>query len=86
MKNKAFLFLILLSINNVWANVSLPSIFSDNMVLQRNVKIPVWGFDVPNKKVTVKFHKQTKNTVSDTNGKWTVYLDNENASFPLSYH
>ena len=44
MKNNTqiLLFLVLLS-NSIMANITLPNLFSDNMVLQRNVKIPVWG-------------------------------------------
>ena len=66
------------------ANVSLPYIFSDNMVLQRNSKIPVWGFASPHEKVSVSFKNQTKSTVADQNGNWKVDLDQEKEGGPFT--
>jgi len=60
MKLKYSLIVLLLSTVIAKAQTSVASIFSDNMVLQRNAKIPVWGLDKPNQTVTVKFHHQTK--------------------------
>jgi sialate O-acetylesterase len=37
------------------ADVRLPHIFADHMVLQRNVKVPVWGWADPGERVTVEF-------------------------------
>ncbi len=61
----------------------MASIFSDTMVLQQNVKIPVWGFAKANETITIKFHNQTKKTVANKDGKWSVYLDNESAGGPF---
>jgi sialate O-acetylesterase len=68
-----------LSIN---AQVSLPKFFGDNMVLQRNTAIPVWGWAKPNEKIAVQFNKQIKNTKADKAGKWIVRLDAEKAGGP----
>ena len=35
------------------ADVKLPALFSDNAVLQRDMKVPVWGWAAPGEKVTV---------------------------------
>jgi sialate O-acetylesterase len=64
------------------AQIRLPKFFSDNMVLQRNVNIPVWGWASANEKIAVQFNKQTKTTKADKTGKWTVRLDAENAGGP----
>ena len=72
-------FLIFYSLH---ADVTLPKIFSDNMVLQRNKTIPVWGWANANEKITVQFDHQTKKTKADKNGKWMVKLDNESAGGP----
>lgn len=61
------------------AKVTLPKIFSDNMVLQRETAIPIWGWANPNEKIEVNFHKQTKTTIADSNGKWTLKLNPEKA-------
>ena len=49
--------------------------FTDNMILQRESKVPIWGFDAPGNQVTVEFAGQTKTTVADKNGDWMVKLD-----------
>lgn len=53
----------------------LPAIFADHMVLQRNIKVPVWGFGKFGEKVTVRFAGQTKIGTVENNGKWRVELD-----------
>lgn len=65
------------------ANVKMPLIFSDGMVLQRNKEIPVWGWADANEKVEVHFNKQTKTTLADKNGKWTIKLAAEKAGGPF---
>jgi sialate O-acetylesterase len=49
--------------------------FTDNMILQRESQVPVWGFDTPGNQVTVEFAGQTKTVVADKNGDWMVKLD-----------
>ena len=45
------------------------------MVLQRNSADAIWGNAAAGEKVTIKFGKQTKETMADSAGKWMVYLD-----------
>ena len=82
MKKIFFLLFILLAARYSYSNISLPKIFGDNMVLQRNKLIPVWGWADANEKITVQFNKQTKTTVADKNGKWLIKLDVEKAGGP----
>jgi sialate O-acetylesterase len=65
------------------ANVRMPLVFSDGMVLQRNKEIPVWGWADANEKVEVHFNKQTKTITADATGKWMVKLDSEKAGGPF---
>jgi sialate O-acetylesterase len=67
-----------------FADVSLPRIFSANMVLQRNQSIPVWGWASPGEKITVSFNKQTVKTKAGKDGKWKVALKQEAAGGPYS--
>jgi sialate O-acetylesterase len=67
----------------VKADVRLPRIFGDSMVLQRNQPIPIWGWAKPNESVTVQFHRQTKKAKADSQGKWKVILDQENEPGPF---
>src|SRR5262245_37526514 len=57
------------------ANVSVPDVISDSMVLQRNSKIPIWGNADPGEAVTVRFGKQMKKTIALPDGKWLIKLD-----------
>jgi len=55
-------------------DVHIAGIFSDNMVIQRNKKVPVWGWCYPNEKVELVFNGQKLQTVADKTGKWKVVL------------
>ncbi|HBC85742.1 MAG TPA: hypothetical protein DCZ94_02180 [Lentisphaeria bacterium] len=54
---------------------SLASIFSDNMVLQRNVKIPIWGTAEPGEEISVDFAGQNRSAVTGKDSKWLTHLD-----------
>lgn len=56
------------------AEVILPKILGNGMVLQREKPVPIWGTATAGEKVTVKFGKQTKSTVTDASGNWKVVL------------
>src|SRR5262245_5728342 len=59
------------------ADVTLPAIFGDHMVLQRGMKIPIWGMADPGENITVTIvagTPQQKSTTADENGKWRVVL------------
>lgn len=57
------------------ADVSLPAIFGDHMVLQRLQTNPVWGTAAPGEKITVKIHGQYHTTVAADDGGWRVMLN-----------
>ena len=56
------------------AEVRLPAVFSDHMVLQRQMPVPVWGWASPGEKVTVKLADQQAEATADKDGKWTVKI------------
>ena len=67
------------------ASVAGPSLelavpFTDNMILQREAEVPVWGFDEPGAQVSVAFAGQTKTAVANDKGDWMVKLDPLTAS------
>ncbi|HEY3418367.1 MAG TPA: sialate O-acetylesterase [Armatimonadota bacterium] len=66
--------LLLLLGSAALAEVKLPHIFSDHMVLQQKKAIPVWGTAAVGEDVTVSFAGQTVKTVADANGQWLVRL------------
>ncbi|MDR7210273.1 sialate O-acetylesterase [Flavobacterium piscis] len=67
------------------ANVKLPLLFNDGMVLQREQKIPVWGWADANEKIEIRFNKQIINTKADKNGKWMINLKAEKAGGPFEF-
>jgi sialate O-acetylesterase len=70
----------------LFATITLPEIFSDNMVLQQQTDAPVWGKAAPNKtvKVVASWDNQTYTTQSDAEGKWSVKLKTPVAGGPYS--
>lgn len=82
MKKTVLLLAVLFSIRSVFANITLPRIFSDNMVLQRNKPIPIWGWAAANEKITVQFNKQVKTVKADKTGQWKLALEPELAGGP----
>ncbi len=68
--------------SSLLANISLPKIFGDNMVLQRDKPLRIWGWAAAGEKVTVQFHQQKKNTKADKTGKWEILLTPEAAGGP----
>jgi sialate O-acetylesterase len=74
---KGFFALVLLfwQINGlVLADVRLPKLVGDNMVLQQNTRLPLWGWAAPGEKVTVSFQGQKLSAKAGKDGKWTVTL------------
>lgn len=60
--------------------IQLGAPFRDNAVLQRGMKVPVWGWSEPGAKVTVTFAGQTKTAMTGKSGKWMLALDPLKAS------
>ncbi|MEP6669815.1 MAG: sialate O-acetylesterase [Chthoniobacter sp.] len=75
MKTSLLLLVIFAGATAARADVKLPAIFSDHMVLQADMAVPVWGWAEPGEEVTVSFATQSKTTKADTDGKWKVKLD-----------
>ena len=58
----------------------LHPLFSDHVVLQRGVRVPIWGWTIPGTKVTVQFAGQTKIAMAGPTGQWMVHLDRMSVS------
>ena len=61
--------------SSLWADVSLPPIFSDHAVLQKAARVPVWGKASPGEKVTVAVGTARAGGTAGADGKWRVNLD-----------
>jgi sialate O-acetylesterase len=65
------------------AEVTLPFILSDNMIIQREVPVNIWGWAKPGEKVTVTFAGQKATTQAGSNGEWKVKLQPVAAGGPF---
>jgi len=54
------------------ADVTLPAMFSDHMVVQRDAELPVWGWADAGEKVTVRLGDAQKTATADDSGKWSL--------------
>jgi sialate O-acetylesterase len=63
------------------ADVRLSGMFSDNMVLQRDATVPIWGWADEGEQVTVEFQGKTA-TAKAKDGKWMVKLSGLKAGGP----
>lgn len=64
------------------AEVAMPKLFSDHMMIQRNLPVHVWGTGVAGEAVSVTFRGETRETITDTLGRWSLYLPPADAGGP----
>lgn len=83
MKKVLLVFLTLSFAYSIQADILLPKILSDNMVLQRNKPITLWGWGSVNESVTILFKSQSKKTKTDKSGKWVITLNPEPEGGPF---
>ncbi|MFZ4398595.1 MAG: sialate O-acetylesterase [Bacteroidales bacterium] len=89
MKMQLFLFTLLISLlsyTSVKAIVKLPSILSDNMILQQNSNVKFWGWADQNEKIAVKvsWSKKIFSTTASKNGKWMISIPTISAGGPYT--
>jgi sialate O-acetylesterase len=76
------LFFLILGHHMTVADVSMPYVFSSNMVLQRNIEIPVWGWASPGERINITLGEQKIRTKAEESGKWFVKLPAMKAGGP----
>jgi sialate O-acetylesterase len=59
----------------VLADVRLPALFSDHMVLRQGCANPVWGWADRGETIVVRVAEQQHSAVADDQGRWSVLLD-----------
>jgi sialate O-acetylesterase len=84
LRNRLLAVPILLSAAALPAQVILPKILSSHMVIQRDLPVHVWGKAHPGQAVSVSFREESRDTVTDGVGHWSVYLKPGAAGGPFS--
>ncbi|AWK04696.1 sialate O-acetylesterase [Flavobacterium crocinum] len=72
-------FLISFGIN---AQIKLPRLISDGMILQRDTKTNIWGWASANENIELDFKGKKYKTITAEDGKWTIQLPSQKAGGP----
>lgn len=85
MKKISGLFLLItILFQSSFAQVKLPQLIRDSMILQRDAKIKIWGWASPNEKIKIGFNKKDFKTKADADGKWNLFLPAMKAGGPYT--
>ncbi len=66
------------------AQVKLPALVRDSMILQRDAKINIWGWASPQEKISIKFNGKRYKTTTGNDGKWLLQLQPTKAGGPYT--
>ncbi|MEX0881840.1 MAG: sialate O-acetylesterase, partial [Cyclobacteriaceae bacterium] len=66
---------LILTVFSVQAQLRMPKIFADQMVLQRDQEIPVWGWSDGRERITVEFQEEKYRVRADKEGKWELKMN-----------
>jgi len=86
-RNTLFVQMVFLAVCTVasqcHAEVQLAHLFSDHMVLQRDLPIHLWGMAEPGEQVHAQLQDASAEAVADDLGRWSVYLPSRKAGGPF---
>ncbi|HEY4288834.1 MAG TPA: sialate O-acetylesterase [Puia sp.] len=85
MKQKIFLVFLCLAANlSMFAQIRLPRLVRDSMVLQRDRKMNIWGWASKGESVSVKFNGKSYRSDAGSDGKWKLELPPMKAGGPYT--
>ena len=79
-----FCFAIFINFIPTFAQVRLPRLVRDSMVLQRNSKVKIWGWASPKEKIEITFLDKKYKAVANDNGEWQVLLSSMKSGGPYT--
>jgi sialate O-acetylesterase len=82
MKRYLIIFIFALIGHSVWADIKLPALVGDNMVLQRDARINIWGWADPNENISILFTDHALKTKAGKDGRWKIILPPQGAGGP----
>ena len=80
---RLFLFLWLIC-TAASAQIRLPKLISDGMILQRDIPVKIWGWATPDEEISLQFNKLEYHTVTDKSGNWQIILPKQKTGGPYS--
>ena len=84
MKTFAIIAVAILATTRLSAQVRLPQIVRDSMILQRDQPVNIWGWSAVGEKLSIKFNGKIYKTKGDASGKWLVKLPATKAGGPYT--
>jgi sialate O-acetylesterase len=83
--SQVFAILMILHISEVKAEIFLPSVFGNNMVLQQNSNVAVWGKASPNNtiRINTSWNNKTYSARSGSDGSWMIKVSTPQAGGPF---
>ncbi|MFB9110899.1 sialate O-acetylesterase [Flavobacterium gyeonganense] len=86
MKNNIFKFVFSLISGTMMANVSLPNIFGDNMVLQRNSEVKIWGWGNPKEEIKLvsSWNNHEYKVTTNNQAQWELKIKTPEAGGPYT--
>ena len=84
LKKNLFFCILFVFISNLNAQIELGPLFSDDMILQRNSQVPIWGSAKGNEKISIisSWNNNEVITKADNNGNWTADISTPDAGGP----
>lgn len=83
---KCLLFLLLLLNYPADAQVRLPRLISDNMVLQRDIQVNIWGWATAGEQFVISFLGKQYEVLTGSDGRWKLTLPPMSAGGPFDMH
>ena len=80
------LLLLLVTVASARADVRLPKVLGDHMVIQQNQPATIWGWAEAGEKVVVEMGESRSETKANIDGKWSVKIDPPKAGGPYQIH
>ena len=80
MKKVLLALIVTFSVN---AQIKLPRLISDGMILQRDTKVNIWGWASANESIELDFKGKKYKTTTSEEGKWSIQLPSQKAGGPF---
>ncbi|MEJ7676811.1 MAG: hypothetical protein WKG06_02815 [Segetibacter sp.] len=86
MKKTLFSFVLLVSVTLSFAQLRLPSVLGDNMVLQQQSSVALWGWSNPSQKImiTTSWNNKTDSVTATRDAKWKTMIQTPSAGGPYT--
>ena len=83
MRNGLLLLFLLIPGASASAQVTLPTMLTSHMVIQRDLPVHIWGMSAPGEQVSIGFRGEARTTKAGPLGRWSIYLKPGTAGGPF---